>query len=159
MTRIRPGEASVAIPIAAVALVAAVAGTALAGSGDGARTAGAKKIARKAQQTANQAFTTANTALMKADVSSATKLGYKVVSESTGARSDSPRTIRAGCPSGKTAIGGFGYTYGTNGSYPEGLVFQGTARLYGGVVALATETLPTDEKWSLVAQAVCVNLK
>ena len=126
MSRIKRGRPSPAILVAVIALVAALGGTALAGPGPTANTAGkadtalkkAKKAIKKAtaaqsdadsaQASADSAQSTANTANGKADAN-ATELATSLrnFERVTFTKTDvtGSQTAFAQCPTGKTAIG------------------------------------------------------
>ena len=125
MSRIKRGRPSPAILVAVIALVAALGGTALAGPGPTANTAGkadtalkkAKKAIKKAkaaqsdadsaQASADSAQSTANTANGKADAN-ATELATSVidVERVTFTKTGTGSLLAfADCPAGKTAIG------------------------------------------------------
>jgi hypothetical protein len=138
MTRFK--RARPALVVAVVTLVAAVAGTALAGSGPDANTAGAAKTAKKAlkkakkankkaknaQTAADSAQTAANSAQATADNSLQNPVRRVVaISPSTSVSGES-RDVTASCPAGEKAIAGGGMWTGLDGT-PTGFnILQGS---------------------------------
>ena len=131
MTRIKRARPTLVVVV--VALIAAVAGTALAGSGPDANTAGAAKTAKKAlkkakkaNKKAKNAQTAANSAQTTADNSLQNPVRRVVaISPNTSALAQS-RDITASCPAGEKAIAGGGMWTGLDGT-PTGFnILQGS---------------------------------
>jgi hypothetical protein len=152
MTRFK--RARPALVVAVVTLVAAVAGTALAGSGPDANTAGAAKTAKKAlkkakkankkaknaqtaadsaqtaadsaQTAANSAQDSANSAQATADNSLQNPVRRVVAISPSTDGADQTRDVTASCPAGEKAIAGGGMWTGLDG-VPTGFnILQGS---------------------------------
>ena len=175
MSRIKRGRPSPAILVAVIALVAALAGTALAGSGPSATTAvnlkkvektanKAKKKAKKANKAAKAAQSDADSAQSSANSAQSTantaarNISYHPETTVSDSSTD-PKFRDVSCPGGKKVIGGGAAIIASevgvtevalirNEPSPDGNSWEGRAR----------EINAEDTAWALRVTAICANV-
>ena len=173
--RIGTPRPSPALIVAILALLAALVGTAVAGSEPGATNADkALKKANKALKLAKQnRRAIQNIELTPGPQGVAGPQGppgvsglEKVIGSSGAANSNSGKFATATCPAGKRAIGSGGQVGGLSGSFPNEqadvvitfLEPSDENTVPGSVGAFAYENKPTTANWFLQVTAICANV-